>query len=164
MNGAHFRIDEVQDAVDRYLSIREEIEAGGGHWESLAEVFTDDAVYVDPAWGRVEGRDGLIEMFRTSMTGLEDWSFPVDSVAISGDRVFIRWIQRLPGRRPDGTRFEQSGVSMLVYAGGGRFRFCEDLLNMVHVLDDLAESGWRPGPGFVPPPSHPIRDASIPEG
>ena len=50
----------------------------------------------------------------------------------------------------------------MVYAGDGKFRYQEDLLNMVHVLDDLKASGWRPGPGFAMPPSEPNRDFSRP--
>jgi hypothetical protein len=33
---------------------------------------------------------------------------------------------------------------------------------MVHVLEDLAESGWRPNPGFTAPPANPNRDWSKP--
>ena len=46
--------------------------------------------------------------------------------------------------------------------GDGKFRYQEDLLNMVHVLDDLQASGWRPGPGFANPPAEPNRDFSRP--
>jgi len=50
-----------------------------------------------------------------------------------------------------------SPASILRYAGDGRFSYEEDLLNMAHVLEDLAASGWRPGPGFTPPPADPVR-------
>ena len=54
----------------------------------------------------------------------------------------------------------------MVYAGDGKFRYQEDLLNMVHVLEDLKASGWRPGrglrdaagraePGLLPPEPEP---------
>ena len=56
----------------------------------------------------------------------------------------------------------QSGYSTLVYAGDGKFSYEEDLLNMAHVLEDLAASGWRPGGGFNAPPVHPDRDFSRP--
>ena len=64
--------------------------------------------------------------------------------------------------RPDGRRFRQTGVSLLQYAGNGRFSFEEDLLNMTHVLEDLAASGWRPRAGFVSPPANPDRDVTRP--
>jgi hypothetical protein len=71
-------------------------------------------------------------------------------------------LQLLPGTRPDGTRYRQSGVSTLIYAGNGKFRYVEDLLNMAHVLEDLAASGWRPQAGFNAPPADPNRDFSRP--
>jgi hypothetical protein len=46
---------------------------------------------------------------------------------------------------------------VLRYAGDGKFSFEEDILNMAHVLEDLGESGWRPGSGFTPPPPNPQR-------
>ena len=48
-------------------------------------------------------------------------------------------------------------MSILRYAGDGKFSYEEDLLNMAHVLEDLATSGWRPGPGFTAPPANPDR-------
>ena len=48
-------LPEVRAAVDAYVELRRQIEAGESTWLDLAQLFTDDAVYVDPAWGRVEG-------------------------------------------------------------------------------------------------------------
>jgi hypothetical protein len=150
--------DEVQAAVDGYVALRERIEAGEAGWSALADLFTDDLVYIDPAWGRVEGIDELRSFLDESMRGLEDWNFPVDYTAIDGDTVVVKWTQQLPGARPDGSRYEQSGYSTLVYAGGGKFNYEEDLLNMTHVIEDLRASGWTPGDGFVLPPAKPNRD------
>ena len=158
---AHPR-DEVQALVDRYLDLRERIEAGDATWIDLAELFTDDAVYIDPAWGRIRGIEEIRSFLVESMRGLDDWRFPVRFASIQGDDVVIAWRQVLPGTRSDGRPYEQSGVSLLRYAGDGRFSFEEDLLNMTHVLEDLAESGWRPGPGFVAPPRSPDRDITRP--
>jgi ketosteroid isomerase-like protein len=152
--------DEVQAAVDEYVALRERIEAGEATWSDLADIFTDDLVYIDPAWGRIEGITELRSFLDESMRGLEDWSFPVEYTAIEGDTVVVKWTQQLPGTRPDGSRYEQSGYSTLVYAGDGKFEYEEDLLNMTHVIEDLRESGWTPGEGFVLPPRSPNRDFS----
>ncbi|MBI2706371.1 MAG: nuclear transport factor 2 family protein [Actinobacteria bacterium] len=154
--------DEVQAAVDRYCALREAIGRGDETWTALADLFTDDAVYIDPAWGRIEGVVEIRTFLRESMVGLEDWTFPIEFCAIEGDDVVIKWTQRLPGTRDDGTPYEQSGFSRLVYAGGGKFRYEEDLLNMSHVLEDLASSGWTPPEGFTMPPSVPERDFKVP--
>lgn len=150
--------DEVQAAVDAYVALRRRIDAGEGEWSELADHFTDDVVFIDPAWGRVEGNDELRTFFVESMIGLEDWTFPVEFTAIDGDDVIIKWLQEMPGTRPDGTPCVQSGVSTLHYAGDGKFSYEEDLLNMHHVLEDMKVSGWRPGPGFTMPPAIPNRN------
>ena len=149
--------EEVDAAVARYLEVRERMDRGEGAWTDLADLFTDDATYIDPAWGRVDGRAAILEFLEESMAGLEDWTFPVEWVAVDGDHVVVKWRQVLPGRRDDGTSYENSGVSLLTYAGDGRFARSEDHLNMLHVHEVIAESGWRPGPGFRMPPEHPTR-------
>ena len=157
-------IDEVRVAVDAYCALRSSIEAGTASWTDLAELFTDDVVYIDPAWGRIEGIAELRVFLDESMRGLEDWTFPVEYTAIDGDTVVIKWTQHLPDARPDGSHYEQSGYSTLVYAGAGRFCYEEDLLNMVHVFEDLKASGWTPSPMMVMPPVAPNRDVSRPVG
>jgi limonene-1,2-epoxide hydrolase len=150
--------EEVRATVDAYVAVRERIEQGDARWVDLADFFTDDIVYIDPAWGRVEGIDEIRTFMVESMTGLEDWQFPVEYTAIDGDTVVVKWTQQSPGQRADGSRYEQSGYSTLVYAGDGKFSYEEDLLNMTHVLEDLAASGWRPRAGFTPPPAQPDRN------
>jgi limonene-1,2-epoxide hydrolase len=146
--------DEVAATVGEYVALRARIEAGEATWTDLARFFTDDVVYIDPAWGRVEGIDEIRAFLDESMRGLEDWRFPIELTAINGDDVVVRWTQVLPsGKR-------QSGMSTLHYAGDGKFDYEEDLLNMVHVLEDLQADSWRPGPGFRPPPDTPNRDFS----
>jgi SnoaL-like domain len=160
-----FPREEIAETVERYVQLRHEIDAGehgDAPWTKIAEFFTADVVYIDPAWGRVEGIDELRAFLDESMRGLDDWKFPVEYTAIDGDNVVIKWAQITPGAAPDGSPFRQSGYSTLIYAGGGKFSYEEDLLNMTHVLEDLAASGWRPQPGFTPPPEHPNRDWSRP--
>ena len=79
-----------------------------------------------------------------------------------GNNVVVKWKQITPGTDDQGRQYEQSGSSVLIYAGNGKFSYEEDLLNMVHVLEDLGAAGWRPRPGFVSPPEHPNRDFSRP--
>ena len=154
--------EEVQATVDRYVEVRRVIDAGGAGWSALAQFFTDDAVFIDPAWGRVQGIDEMkATVFGDAMVGLEEWKFPVEFTAIDGDNVIIKWNQQLPGARPDGRPYEQSGVSTLVYAGDGKFRYEEDLLNMVHVFEDMRASKCKV-PDVAMPPKHPNRDFSRP--
>jgi hypothetical protein len=149
---------EVQRAVEQYIAVRERIEAEGGDWGELAECFTDDAVWCDVAWGRVEGRAEIAEFLRTAMVGVDTVN-PIDFWAVDGPRVLIKWRQIFPGStKPDGRPYEQSALTTLIYAGDGLFRYEEDLMNMAHCIDDIAASGWAPGPGFTMPPENPDRD------
>jgi len=155
--------EEVQTAVDKYIAVRDQICAGNGTWRGLAQFFTDDAVFIDPAWGRVEGIEEMkATVFGDAMAGLEEWSFPTEFYVIDGDNVVIKWSQMLPGRRENGSRYTQSGYSTLVYDGDGKFCYEEDLLNMVHVFEDMKASGFKAPPAAVPP-KRPDRDFSRPE-
>jgi len=141
-----FPREEVQEALDNYLKVRERVESGELKWDALADCFTDDATYIDPAWGRFVGRDAILQFQRDSMTGLEDWTFPIEWITIDGNRVIIKFWNRLPGQRADGTFYQAPGFQEIIYAGNGKFSYDEDLLNMVHVMELIQESGWVPGP------------------
>ena len=148
---------EVRETYERYVETRNRVEAGEVGWDALADFFTEDATFIDPAWGRVEGRPAILRFLVDSMAGLEDWSFPHEWTLVDGNRIVSRWQNRLPGSRPDGSHYQAPGISMLTYAGGGKFSYEEDLLNMVHVTEIIRESGWKPREGFNPPPRHPRR-------
>jgi ketosteroid isomerase-like protein len=157
--------DEIAATVDHYIAVRDEINAGNGTWQDLAQFFTDDAIFIDPAWGRVHGIEEMKRtVFGEAMAGLEDWDFPTEFYAITGNNVIVKWQQVLPGKKPDGSPFVQSGYSTLIYAGNGKFSYEEDQLNMKHVFEDLAASGWRPPPEMGMPPKEPNRDFSRPPG
>ena len=148
---------EIEATHDRYLQARAGIEAGELGWEALADFFTEDATFIDPAWGRVDGRDGIRRFMRESMAGLDDWTFPHLWRVIEGNRIVAAWWNRLPGQRADGSHYEALGVSIITYAGNGRFSWEEDLLNMVHVFELMKESRWKPTGAVNAPPSPPRR-------
>ena len=95
--------DEMQAVVDRYRELRWPIDAGlvPDGFGALADFYTDDAVYVDTAWGRIEGEEAIADWLEHSMVGLGDWKFPIKFTAIEGDDVVIKWTQNSrppPGR------------------------------------------------------------------
>lgn len=157
--------EEVEATIQRYIAVRDEIDAGRGRWADLAQFFTDDAVFVDPAWGRVEGLENMrASVFGEAMVGLDDWKFPTEFYAINGDQVLVKWLQIMPGAHADGTPLVQSGCSTMLYAGDGKFSYEEDLLNMVHVIEDFSDPGFVHPPSMNMPPAHPVRDFSRPAG
>jgi ketosteroid isomerase-like protein len=144
--------DEVRAAVDAYVEYRERIDRGEADWSGLARFYTADAVLVDPAWGRVEGRAAIEALFKEAMAGLDGFTYPIEFTAISGNDVVVKWLQVAAGLGPDGRPLVHSGVSTMLYAGDGLFSYEEDLMNVAQVGADLVAAGWRPGPGFTPPP------------
>lgn len=143
---ASFPRREVQKAIDARQRIWDKASAGEIGWDAIADMFTEDATFIDPAYGRFKGRESIRQFLRDSMRGLGEWKFFTEWSAIDGNRVISRFRNRLPGQRPDGTYYEVPGVSILEYAGDGKFCFEEDVINMVHLYEVLTESGWVPGP------------------
>jgi len=149
--------EEILETHHRFLDTRRQVVAGAQPWGSLADFFTEDATFVDPAWGRIDGRENIRAFFTESMHGLEGWSFPHEWEMVDGDRLVTGWQNRLPGRRPDGGYWQAPGMSRFTYAGGGRFSFEHDLLNMVHVFEVMKQSGWKPAQALARPPKQPVR-------
>jgi len=147
----------------RFVALRDEIDLGKQPWARLADFFTEDAAYIDPAWGRVEGREAIRRFFEESMAGLtgHGWSTPQNWVMAQGARVVSQWDQVL-GRREDGSPWLVPGLSILYYAGDGRFCYSHDMLNMTHVGETMRAMQWRPPGTFHAPPKHPNRDVSLP--
>jgi ketosteroid isomerase-like protein len=156
------RTEEARATYRRYLETRERIHRGGAPWSALADFFTEDAVYLDPAWGRTDGRAEITRFLDDSMAGLESWTFPEEWTMVEGDRVVSFWWNRLPGTAPDGRPLQAPGVSILHYAGDGRFDYELDILNMAEVFELMKASDWRPSDVMRPPPEHPNRDATPP--
>ena len=103
--------DEVEATIQRYLAVRDGIDAGNGTWADLAQFFTDDAVFIDPAWGRVEGIEEMKQtVFGDAMIGLESWKFPTSFYMIDGDTVVVKWQEVLPGTRADGRALRAVGL------------------------------------------------------
>jgi hypothetical protein len=154
---------EARAAYERYVDARNAVERGERTWSSIAEeFFTEDIVFIDPAWGRTQGREAVARFMDESMAGLEDWTFPEEWTMSDGDRVVSMWWNRLPGEGPGGRPNQAPGVSILHYAGDGRFSYELDVLNMAEVIEIIGNSGWRPPANFNPPPATPDRNTTPP--
>jgi hypothetical protein len=157
------RSAEAREAYGRLVATRQRVERGELPWSALAEeFFTPDVVFIDPAWGRNEGRAAVADFMDRSMAGLDDWTFPEEWTMVDGDRVVSFWWNRLPGNRPDGRPYQAPGISVLHYAGDGRFSYELDVLNMAEVMELLRDSGWRPTGPAARPPERPDRDVTPP--
>lgn len=157
--GASSEIEaEARATYAAYVATRERIQTGELPWSALGDFFTDDAVFIDPAWGRVEGKEAILVFLEESMAGLDDWTFPERWTMVDGDRIVTMYDQIIPG--DDGTEFRQPGISTIYYAGDGKFSYEMDLMNMAHINQDLKAAGWAPTGDFNMPPRNPDRDYS----
>ena len=82
---------------------------------------------------------------------------------VEGRRVVSMWRQEM-GPDDDGRPVFVPGLSILYYAGDGRFCYEHDIMNMAHVMEAITATGWTPTGEFNMPPSDPVRDASLQPG
>ena len=157
------RSSEARAAYARYVETNGRAVRGELPWSALADCFTENGVYVDPVWGRIEGRAAITRFFEDSMAGLDGWTLPHEWAVAEGDRVVSHWWMRLPGARPSGQALQAPGMSILRYAGEGRFDYELDILNMVGVFELMRLSDWKPNAAMRPPPEHPDRNMAPPD-
>ncbi len=132
--------EEILATVRRFEEANAEAERDGD-WSRLADFYTEDAVYTYvglAAGGTVEAR-GRDEIRRVvlgrDMEPYRGWTYPYEWVAIDGNRVVTKWWNRAPGPRPDGSPIQCPGISVLEYAGGGRFKSQFDLFDRLSVKE-----------------------------
>jgi len=176
MNYVEFKIDGVahmktkqqieQEALEtyrRFVATRDTVDSGECGWDVMADFFTEDAVYIDPAWGRQEGRETIRQFFLDSMAGLtgHGWSTPERWTMVDGHRLVSHWDQVL-GQKPDGGQWIVPGLSILYYARDGLFCYSHDYLNMTYVGETMKAMAWRPPAEFNMPPRKPNWSTDLP--
>lgn len=120
-------------------------------------------MFIDPAWGRIEGQEALAQFFVKAMAGLTDtgWITPERWVSVDGHRVIAHWDQ-VVSQKTDGSYWSVPGISILHYAGEGLFCYEMDMINMAHLGEVLRAMKWRPPAGMNSPPKDVCRDTSLP--
>ena len=119
-----FSREEIEREFQRKVALQEQDD-----WKGFGETFTPDALYVEHHEGTFVGRDKILAWLIPVMERCRGWTYPIDWVAIDGNRVIYRWLNRLPGKRPDGSYYEFAGVTVAEYAGGGQWSYQEDIYN-----------------------------------
>jgi hypothetical protein len=123
---------ELQDAHDQYLAAAGQ--AGEtGDWSIWTDRFTPDATYIEHHYGTMAGREQIQEWISTTMA---EWPnsemkfFPHNWCVCDEDTG--RWICEIENRfrdPGDGEIYEASNITILTYAGDGRFSCEEDVYN-----------------------------------
>ena len=131
---SEFSRAEIEAAFNDKVAIQERDD-----WQAFGDTFTDDAVYVEHHEGTFRGREKILEWLLPVMAQCKGWTYPIDWVAIDGNRVIYHWRNRLPGQRSDGSHYEFVGMSVTEYAGDGKWAFQEDIYNWERALEVLKE-------------------------
>ncbi len=108
-------------------------------WNGFVDLFTPEAEYVEHHLGTFRGRDAIRAWLLPAMAQCKGWTYPIEWVAIDGNRVVYKWLNRLPGQRADGSHYEFPGITIKRYAGAGRFDYQEDVYNWESALVVLKE-------------------------
>jgi uncharacterized protein (TIGR02246 family) len=110
-----------------------------GDWSGFADMFTEDASYVEHAFGRFSGREEIRDWVTRTMgsfPGNTMTSFPVGWYVVDEDRGWvvceIRNLMPDPG---DGSRPEASNLTVLHYGGDGLWKHEEDVYNPLSFLE-----------------------------
>ena len=109
-----------------------------GNWDGFADLFTEDAVYKEHAFGEFHGRDEIRAWSVRTMTsfpGRVMTGFPLawSVVDVPTSRLIceVRNLMPDPG---DGTVLEESNLTIMTYAGDGMFSREEDVYNPMRFL------------------------------
>jgi hypothetical protein len=146
---------ELEAALEHYQSeVRRGIAAGD--WSIFADLFTEDAIYIEHAYGRFHGRDQIRSWITTTMAtfpGSHMPEFPINWYVVDEGRGWI--VCEVANRMADpgdGSVHEASNLTVLHYAGDHLFSLEEDVYNPMDFLTMV--KGWikRAGElGNLPP-------------
>jgi len=127
--------EELEQAFETYQRVA--ADAGRtGDWASWADLFTEDAEYVEHLYGTMRGREAIRAWISETMStypGNAMPAFPIGWSVIDEDKgwVICQVWNRMedPG---DGSIHQAYNVTILKYAGDGRWSYEEDIYNPAH--------------------------------
>ena len=127
--------DELEEAFETYQATA--LKAATSHdWRPWADLFTEDATYVEHLYGRLGGREAIYNWIQSTM---DEWPnnemiyFPIEWYVIDEERGWIVcqvWNRMAdPG---DGSIHQEYNFTLLKYAGNGLWSYEEDIYNPAH--------------------------------
>lgn len=132
-----FAAEEITEAYAA-MHARVQQHAATGDWDDFCLNFTEDATYVEHAFGTFVGREAIREWSVATMTsfpGAVMTGFPLawQVVDVPTSRLIceVRNVMPDPG---DGSVHEQSNLTIMTYAGDGLFSCEEDVYNPMRFL------------------------------
>ncbi len=122
-----FTRDEVEAAFRRYWQIGNVEE----RWSDWAGCFTEDVVYVERIYGTMNGREAVRAWITSTMKKHPHVHGVLRWYVIEDERVTYGMDNRYYSPLgPDAPPLDFAGVSQIVYAGDGLFRYEEDFWDL----------------------------------
>ena len=128
---------ELEAALRVYNDARDRA-SSTGDWGVWADLFTEDADYVEHAYGVFKGRNQIRDWITKVMAPFPHMTFPQDWVAYdeeTGAIVFQCQNRLEHPSDPEGAPFQFPSWTRLVYAGNGKFSYEEDVYNPARDAD-----------------------------
>jgi len=123
--------EELQAAFDDYNAARIRSQETGD-WNIWAQCFTEDAHYVEHAYGEFHGREAIAKWICEVMAPFPSMTFPQDWVAIDeeNDAIVFQCQNAMPHPTDSsGEPFAFPTWTRLVYGGDGLWKSEEDVYN-----------------------------------
>jgi hypothetical protein len=98
-------------------------------WPAWAGLFTDDATYIEHYLGRFTGRAEIEDWIVSTMKDYPAMTFSIDWWIIEDDRVVFYIWNHLPDPAGGDARYSFPNLSIIHYAGDGKWDFEEDEYN-----------------------------------
>ncbi len=143
--------EELQTAFDQYNEARVRSQESND-WSIWASRFTEDAHYIEHAYGEFHGRDAIEEWILKVMAPFPDMTFPQDWAVIDEENgaVVFQCQNRLPHPTDEnGPPFSFPNWTRLVYGGGGLWKSEEDIYNPVKDAHPVVKAWLAAGGRFA---------------
>ena len=135
---------ELEQQFAHYEAVAQQA-ATSGDWNAWAELFTEDAEYIEHLYGTMQGREAIrawITETMSSYPGDQMAAFPVEWSIVDEDRGWIAcqiWNRMAdPG---DGSVHQAYNFTLLKYAGEGLWASEEDIYNPAHFVSMI--EAWQ---------------------
>ncbi|MDX6287725.1 MAG: hypothetical protein QOG53_3210 [Frankiales bacterium] len=124
--------DELEQAFQHYQEVSAAA-AAKQQWRAWADLFTEDAVYIEHHYGEMHGREQIFDWIQSTMNeplAHEMNEFPIEWYVIDEQRgwVICQVWNRMkdPG---DGSLHQAYNFTLLKYAGNNQWSYEEDIYN-----------------------------------
>ena len=138
---------ELEEAYQRWFTTINRAGSGEGSWRDFLELFTDDVIYHEQMAGELKGKEGIWAWAEPSLAqfpGSHTESFPEHwHVIDETNGTIVARLDNVMSDPGDGSRFAAPHISVLDYAGDGKFSQQRDVYDVTTFLDLIKAWGRR---------------------